>query len=60
MKCIQCEYFQRNPYDLMPWCEAKRRSERIIPGDEIKDLPCSKGKIKEFRYEDSNRNTERI
>ena len=44
----------------MPWCEAKRRSERIIPGDEIKDLPCSKGKIKEFRYEDSNRNTERI
>jgi hypothetical protein len=43
MRCIDCVYFQRNELDGSPWCEAWRRSKRIVPGDEVKDLPCSKG-----------------
>ena len=42
MKCTECRYFQRNFLDSTPWCEAWRKSKRIQPGDEEKDLPCKK------------------
>ena len=60
MRCIDCKYFWRNHYDGMSWCEAWKKSKRIQPNEEYEDLPCNKGKIREFRFEDSNRNTERI
>lgn len=47
MKCTECRYFQRNILDSAPWCEAWRKSKRIQPGDEERDLPCSKGELSE-------------
>ena len=54
MRCIDCVYFQRNELDCSPWCEAWRRSKRIVPGDEVKDLPCSKGRVGRMRPIDAD------
>ena len=50
MKCTECRYFQRNVLDSAPWCEVWRKSKRIQPGDEERDLPCKKGRAVQGGY----------
>lgn len=44
MRCVDCCYFER--ITGTPICNAGKRPKRFSPGDEEKDLPCEKGKVK--------------
>ena len=44
MRCVDCEHFRFfiNGY----WCEATKKSKRVLENDALKDAPCKRGKLK--------------